>query len=310
MKFFQRWLFAVKINSWPKMLIPFFWGQSLGVFISHDFFLPPFLIGFSFTFFLTIFIVLLNDFWDQKVDGIKRSLYPNSGSPKTIPDGILPAIQLLLVGMLAGVLAILLSFFAEFFLQRVSFGLMGIICVFIFLLYSAPPIRLNYLGGGEFLEMFGVGFILPICNLYLQAGKINISNLYFLFLSSLSFAVPSAIASGLSDEVSDHKGGKQTFVTKWGNELSKNLILGFSFVGFCFILLTPISHKEIFTWIEVVFLVVFNLILLQNLYVLKKKAVTEAFLDIQHFKSKLHLLIWGNFLILSIMFLGKGWVQF
>lgn len=310
MKFFQRWLFAIKINSWPKMLIPFFWGQSLGVFISHDYFLLPFLVGLAFTFFLTIFIVLLNDFWDQKVDGIKRSLYPSSGSPKTIPDGILPANQLLLIGILSGVFAGLISFFAEFFLQRVSFGLMGIICLFIFLLYSAPPIRLNYLGGGEFLEMFGVGFLLPICNLYLQAGEINISNLYFLYLSSLSFALASAIASGLSDEVSDRKGGKKTFVTKWGNEYSKNLILGFSFVGFCFILLTPIFHDEILSWIEVFFLAVFNLILLQNLYSLKKKAVTEAFLDIQYYKSKLHLLIWGNFLILSLIFLGKGLVRF
>ena len=42
--------------------------------------------------------------------------------------------------------------------------------MFVFVAYTLPPLRLNYRGGGELLEMLGVGLALPLYNVYLQAG--------------------------------------------------------------------------------------------------------------------------------------------
>jgi 1,4-dihydroxy-2-naphthoate octaprenyltransferase/chlorophyll synthase len=248
----------------------------------------------------------MNDFLDQKVDTIKRNLYPNSGSLKTIPDGILPAKQLLIVGLIAGIFAVLISVIVEIEFDRNYFSVLGIFCLIIFLLYSGPPIRLNYLGGGEILEMLGVGLVLPYCNFYFQSGQFEIPYSYTLFTSSLLFALASAIASGLSDEVSDRKGGKKTCVTKFGNFHSKNLILFFSFTGSVILLLTPFYQPEILSWFEMIFFLGFNIFLLLNIFQLKKNAVTDAFLDIQKFKTKLHLLIWGNFIFVSILLFWKG----
>jgi len=306
MKFLQRWLFAIKINSWPKMLVPFLWGQSLGIYSNQNLDSLLFFLGFLFTFFLTIFIVLLNDYWDQKVDGIKRSLYPNSGSPKTIPDGILPAKQILIVGIFAGLSAVLLSVIIEYFFDRTYFSILGIFCLTIFLLYSAPPIRLNYLGGGELLEMFGVGFVLPYCNYFIQAGELDLPSTYMLFSSSVLFALASAIASGLSDEISDREGGKKTFVTKWGNAMAKKLIILLSIISAIVLILSPIFVTKIFSWIDSLIFTIFNLYFLKSLIKKSKYAITDAFPELNKFKSKLHILIWGNYIFISTLLVVKN----
>ena len=118
MKILRRWIIALKIASWPKLLIPFLWGQSLGFYYNHEFKIYFFLIGCIFTFFLIATIVLLNDFFDERVDAIKRRLYPNAGSLKTIPDGILGKKSILGTGIFSSIIVLCLSIYLELFLFR------------------------------------------------------------------------------------------------------------------------------------------------------------------------------------------------
>ncbi|MEZ4231046.1 MAG: prenyltransferase [Polyangiaceae bacterium] len=221
----QRWRYALKPGSWPKLLVPFALGQALGVVASSRVSWPAALLGLGFTLTDLAFIVFLNDWGDQGVDRIKREMFPRGCSPKTIPDGILGSRALLLAGLFSGALGLLLVIFGQWHLAgqgvpRPGLGWMGLTCLGVFVAYSLPPLRLNYRGGGELLEMLGVGFALPYFNFYLQAG-IRWSVWLWPMLGFTVLSLGSALASGLSDEESDRAGGKRTLASVAGNETTR-----------------------------------------------------------------------------------------
>jgi len=216
----RRWVFAAKPASWPKLLVPSLLGQGIGVAVTGRLSVPAVVVGLLFSLFDLLFIVYINDWGDRDVDRIKRRLFPEGCSPKTIPDGILPAHHLLLAGLVAGACALSTAVLGARLLPRPGLGLGAAACLAIFVAYTLPPLRLNYRGGGEVLEMLGVGIALPLLHAYLQAGRWD----RWLALVLPGFALlslASAIASGLSDEVSDREGGKRTLTTMLGNRLAR-----------------------------------------------------------------------------------------
>jgi len=305
MHLFDRWIYALKIKSWPKLLVPFFFGQTFGM--ANQLSIDPigFFTGLAFTIFLLIYIVLLNDFADIRVDTVKRNLFPDDCSPKTIPDRILPGKYVLIGGIIAALLCVCMSVVLEFFLHKSHSIIFSLICIFVFAAYSLPPIRLNYRGGGELLEMMGVGFMLPVFHFYLQSDfDFNISFLLFLILSTL-FALASALASGLSDEVSDEEGGKSTFVTLFGNRFVRMMIealLVFSvlYLSGCFYFLKEITSPM--TAIVSIPYLSYHVFL-----VLRKSsgAVTNQFIGQKKYKDHIHKAIWGTLIILSFFEIVK-----
>lgn len=227
----RRWLFALKPGSWPKLLVAALLGQGIGVAGAGRIDWLALALGLAFTVLLLTFVVLVNDWGDQDVDAIKRRLYPDdlpdsgpdSGpgdgpaacSPKTIPDDVLDERSVLLGGVGAGLLALAVAGVAELVLPRP--GLLGgaALCLGLLVLYTLPPVRLNYRGGGEVLEMLGVGFFLPWWSGYLQMGNPMPAGLVVLPAFAL-LSLASALASGLADEESDRLGGKHTFTTSFG----------------------------------------------------------------------------------------------
>ena len=169
------------------------------------------------------FIVLLNDVFDADVDRIKRAMFPNT-SKKTLPDQIMSARVLAAGGVLAAVLAAA-SLYAIAWRQQVWTPLIvGIAGMLIFVAYSLPPIKLNYRGGGEFLETLGVGAALPLITAVSAGGTENLTPAPFFLLGFCLLSLASAIASGISDEESDRVGGKRTFITRYGNRRGRQFI--------------------------------------------------------------------------------------
>jgi len=218
----HRWFYALKPASWPKLVVPALLGQLLGARVSGGLDLGPFAWGFGFTASGLAFIVLLNDWGDREVDALKRRMFPDGCSPKTIPDEILDARSVGAAGVLCGLLAIALAAGAGRALHRGWAVEAGVACMLLFIVYTLPPIRLNYRGGGELVEMLGVGIALPLYNVYLQAGVVPREIAPWIGgFAALSLA--SAIASGLSDEESDRAGGKRTFASTFGNRAARRL---------------------------------------------------------------------------------------
>jgi 1,4-dihydroxy-2-naphthoate octaprenyltransferase/chlorophyll synthase len=192
----ERWFYALKPASWPKLFVPALFGQILGARLGEGLDLPALGWGLAFTALGLGFIVLMNDWGDRDVDAIKRKMFPDGCSPKTIPDRILDARAVGTAGLLLGGATLLVAAGAESALRRPLAFEAGLGCMLIFVAYTLPPIRLNYRGGGELLEMLGVGAALPLYNAYLQGGAIGPRVWPWLAgFSMLSLA--SGVASGL-----------------------------------------------------------------------------------------------------------------
>lgn len=211
----ERWVYALKPGSWPKLGVASALGQAIGVAATGTISVPGLAVGAVFTALHLCFVVLLNDWGDQGVDRLKRRLCPESCSPKTIPDRVLEAKSVGMAGLGAGAVAVGVAIVGQELLARPGLFWAGLVCLAIFVAYTFPPLCLNYRGGGEVLEMVGVGFALPWFNAYVQSGVASPAGLVLLPAFAL-MCLASAIASGLSDIETDRLGGKRTFATMFG----------------------------------------------------------------------------------------------
>ncbi len=308
-----RWRFALKPASWPKLMAPTVLGQALGGAHRGGIDIALAAASVVSTALLLVAIVCLNDYADREIDGLKRRLFPQS-SKKTIPDGILPAYKLLFVGALSAVGYIAFAFFCESWAHRPGYGWASVLALGLFIAYSLPPFRLNYRGGGELFEMIGVGFVLPWLGAYFQGG-LGAETVAWLPRASAVLggttllALASAIASGLSDEVSDRKGGKRTFVSTFGNRAGRKVVE-------CLMLATPIAWilaaavSTHIPWLTVLLPSAFILYRYARLRPLSGAATTGQFPALSRYKTELHLGIWrstellGASLLLHRLFLA------
>jgi 1,4-dihydroxy-2-naphthoate octaprenyltransferase len=293
-----RWKFALKPASWPKLLVPMLLGQAVGVAASGSVSAAAVAFGLLFTVLDGVFIVLLNDWADRDIDGLKRRLLPGAGSPKTIPDGVLPATSVLLGGAVSGAAAAGAAFAAGAWLGRPLLGWAGVGCLGLFLAYSFPPLRLNYRGGGELLEALGVGLALPWLNAYAQSGRAAGAELWVLFGYAMA-SLASAVASGLGDEVSDRAGGKRTVVTMLGNALARRLTGQLVFVAGVAWVLTALFVPDHGTRMALTSGSVAMFYGCYRLNPVSPGATTHAYRKQGIYKQVLHRTIWGSGLLLA-----------
>ncbi len=288
----DRWRFALKPASWPKLIVPTLLGHALGVDATGTLAPGALALGLILTALFVVYVVCLNDFSDWGVDAIKRRMFPET-SPKTIPDGVLHPRQLLIAGLLSGVAALLLAVGMGLSIGRPLLGPLMLASLATFAAYSLPPVRLNYRGGGELLETLGVGLLLPALSSYLQSGVLLPPSAPLL-IGWTVLALASAIASGLSDEESDRAGGKRTVVTMIGNGPARQWVNGAA-------LLAPLL------WLGAALVVpsgpprmigiVAAAVALDEWWSLRKRsaaAVTNAFTAQAQYKAALHALIWRS----------------
>lgn len=294
----QRWVRAAKPDSWPKLLVPFLLGQAMGLAAGRPS-LTALGLGLAFTVLDLLYIVFLNDWGDREVDAIKRRMFPDGCSPKTIPDGILPAHHLLFAGLAAGLAAAGVAFAGQWLLDRPGLGPFGLAALGVFVAYTLPPARLNYRGGGELLEMLGVGVILPWFHAYLQGGALLAPGLALLPGFAL-LSLASAVASGLSDERSDRRGGKRTFVTRFGNLAGRRTTEALAFAGACAWAMTGALTGALPWWVAVPpALVAFWYT--GQLIAASEAARTDAFAAQRRYKAALHRAVWRGGLCATML---------
>lgn len=292
-----RWRYALKPASWPKLLVPMVLGQALGVLASGAVSWPALLLGVVFTLLLGTFIVLMNDWGDQEVDAIKRRMFPDGCSPKTIPDGILPARALLRVGGLAGLGAVLVAYLLGLWIERPWLGWLGLGCVLTFMAYSLPPLAMNYRGGGEALEAFGVGFLLPLFHGHAQAGVFWAPE-WWVLAGFVALSLASALASGLADEDSDRAGGKRTLATAAGNAVTRRSTAFLVLLGAGLWLLASLWMPALPLW-AMVPAVSAVLGFFMGMMRVSSRATTGAFRAQGEYKQWLHRAIWSGALLVA-----------
>lgn len=285
---FAKWSYAAKPKSWPKLLVPMALGQGLGAYVAGGLDAAALLFGVLFVVADLLYIVFLNDWADAQVDTIKRRMFPDGCSPKTIPDGILGAQALLSAGLLAGAAALGIALAFGALLDRPWLLSASASALAIFWAYTLPPLRLNYRGGGELLEGVGVGFVLPWLNAYAQSGAVW-SEPYWLLVPFVVLSSSSAIASGLADERSDLEGGKTTVASVFGNRAARRAVEVLVVLGVLGWLLIPVP--EVPAWVRFVGAAT-AAAFLPRLWATTRAAVTDAFRAQGLYKRELHLGIW------------------
>jgi 1,4-dihydroxy-2-naphthoate octaprenyltransferase/chlorophyll synthase len=286
-------------------LVPAALGQGIGVAATGELSWVALWVGLAFTVFDLLFVVFLNDVGDAKVDRIKREMFPDGCSPKTIPDGILGARALATAGLAAGAVAVAIAWAAELGLGRPGLGFGGLACLLLFVAYTFPPLRLNYRGGGELFEMIGVGLVLPWFHAYLQSGDPLPPGLAVLPGFSL-LALASAIASGLADEQSDARGGKTTYATARGNAVARHaveaLVVGAMFV---WALGSRYMPSVLPAWVALTTLAVV-IVHWRRMVSVSAQATTNAFAAQKRYKQHLHRAIWHAATLLALLLALRG----
>jgi 1,4-dihydroxy-2-naphthoate octaprenyltransferase len=303
----SAWIAAAKPASWPKLLVPTALGQALGFAAAGRLSLAALGVGVLFAVLDLLFIVFLNDWGDREVDAIKRRMFPRS-SRKTLPDGLLPARQLLVAGLLAGGLALGLSALAGWLLDRPWLAPFAAGALLVFVAYTLPPLRLNYRGGGELLEMLGVGVVLPWLHHYLQSGALTPGPGFGLLPGFALMSLASAIASGLSDERSDRRGGKRTVVSTLGNRVGRGATLAAGFGGAALLAAGPSLDPGLPSWcaLPAAGLALFHL---GGAASESSAAVTDAFEAQRRLKGHLHRAIWRGALLAAALLAASALVE-
>lgn len=302
----ERWWYALKPASWPKVFVPAVFGQAVGAVHAGQPSAGALAFGVLWMVADVAFIVLLNDWGDRAVDALKRRMFPQAGSPKTIPDGILPARALLAAGLGAGLVALGVAAVAGAALERPLLLPIAALALLVFIAYTLPPLRLNYRGGGELLEMVGVGGILPALHVYAQCGQWAPAGLVALAPGLLALSLSSALASGLSDEESDRAGGKRTWASLRGNAAARRGAEALLVLGALLWLAAPWVAREgppPFTVVPAAALV---LLFAGRAWRRSAGAVTNAFGAQSAYKLELHRAIWWGTLALSGLLLLGG----
>lgn len=294
---------VVKPKSWPKVVVPFLCGTSLGVLLGNQSIgiLGNGLSGLM-LFSHTMVILIFNDLADEQCDRLKRSLFSQNCSAKTLPDGILTRSQLLMWGMVFVLIFAYLVVTLSVIYDRPLLVVLGILQLILFQIYSFAPVKLNYRGFGELCEMIGIGFLLPYTYCYLQSG-VKFHDSYWIFLPFCLLAFTSALTSGLSDEQSDRIAGKKTFTTRLGQKWIVKavvvlikiacLILSFSCYWLfsmgliqLFVLLAPLCYYAF------------------KFHQVMPQVATNQFLVHKQLKNNLHYGLWLNQIIFSVLIWG------
>lgn len=219
----KSWIQASRLPSQTYIFFPLLLGQSLWFSQSGSLNLP--LAAFTWLFGLTVqlYIVYANDLADIAIDQLNSTFTPFSGGSRVLVEGKLTvpdlrkavSIMVLLNGLIGAVL---------FTLDRPLAPSLILISLTLLWLYSFPPVRLSYRGGGEFLQMAGVGLILPLFGYYVQAGSLHVFPLHYA-AALLPLQLACAFSTTLPDEPSDRAGGKKTISVTLGGSRTRTLVI-------------------------------------------------------------------------------------
>lgn len=171
-----------------------------------------------------LFIVYANDVADQETDRRNRTATLFSGGSRVLveqrlsPRALAVAAVVCAVGLVAVSVGLAAAQGAPLLVG------LAIAAILLLVAYSHPPLRLSYRGGGELLQMVGVGGVLPLYGYLAQGGSIE----RFPW-ALLAFLLPThlacAIATALPDEPSDRESQKRTLPVWVGGEWAARCVV-------------------------------------------------------------------------------------
>ena len=300
----KRWWIAIKLPSLIKVILPLLVGMGLGYSVTQSFSPWILLALVLYAWFLQLYIVFFNDVADEEADFLQKKRFPQLSSSRVIPDGLVSKQQMWIAGLISlGLLVGIGILFTWVFNRIYALPIIAVSCLILWL-YSFPPIKLNYRGLGELLEMIGVGIMLPVTGYYLYTGMLFSFPLMLIVPVTL-LALASAVTSGLKDKPADELSGKRTITILFGTPFTKYLTLGLiaGSLLFCAIL-TVLGYYSI---ILLLFGVLLPLILFVFILTRYRQADHQDIPTLRQYKKAINYVIYAtnlglflNFVLLTV----------
>jgi 1,4-dihydroxy-2-naphthoate polyprenyltransferase len=203
-------------------------GALLAVISNNQFSWDRFILGYAVLLPSHLSVSYSNDYWDFKADHYNQPTRFTGGSgvlvenPELKPFARRFAILLILISLL-------IALIFTYIYSSLTFLLIALLGNFMAWYYSAPPFKFAYRGLGEIFTALS-GLIIP------SLGYVAITG--FFDLKILLFSVPFMIymvffilSVEIPDLEGDKKGGKNTFVVKYGRKKGFLLITLAGIVG-------------------------------------------------------------------------------
>jgi 1,4-dihydroxy-2-naphthoate octaprenyltransferase len=230
MSVLRAWIRAARLPSQSYIALPLILGQMLALHVTGMWSWPIFVIVALFGISDQLYIVFANDYADRETDALNETSTVFSGGSRVLVDGSLSPEALLRAAILMATLAIatgvalLVGWGHALVLPLVLIGLL------LLWAYSFAPLRMSYRGGGEFLQMLGVGLVLPLIGYAAQAGDLALFPMEVLaFLLPLNLA--TSLSTALPDEPSDRISRKLTLPVLLGGGAVRVLIIALNSLG-------------------------------------------------------------------------------
>lgn len=239
------WLKAARPLSQANIAVPLLFGQALAFGAFQTFSWTRFAWVHAFGLLAQLFIVFANDVADFKADRENHEPTVFSGGSRVLVEGRLSP-KTLAIGALCCAVALGLFGLALTLIERLPFALLLATCpLFLLWVYSFPPARLSYRGGGEHLQALGVGVVLPVVGFYFQASTLSGFPMLAL-VPTYALGWAGNVVTAVPDEEADRKTSKNTVPVRLGGSTARMLAL-------CAIALaiaaTPWATPELPRWV-------------------------------------------------------------
>lgn len=211
----RAWVQAARLPSQLYIALPLLFGQLLWAAQGGSLSLGV-LVGVQlFGVLDQLYIVFANDYADRHTDPYNTTATPFSGGSRVLVEGKLPPRALLRAAQACGVALLATAAALAAVTQQLLLVPLGAAALLLLWLYSYPPARLSYRGGGELLQMLGVGAVLPAVGWVAQGGDLTQFPLTWLAVL-LPTQWANAVATSLPDEPSDRAHHKRTAAVMLG----------------------------------------------------------------------------------------------
>ncbi|HCU68350.1 MAG TPA: 1,4-dihydroxy-2-naphthoate prenyltransferase [Desulfomicrobium sp.] len=224
---------------WPLLL-----GQALAM--GHGFSWEIVLVCHVYGLACQLYIVFANDLADMDTDRRNFTFTLFSGGSRVLVEGLLSRRQLARAAVLCAILSVLAGVWLG--LRHHNWLPLPLILFGLVLLwaYSYPPMRLSYRGGGEYLQMIGVGLVLPMIGFSAHSG--TLAGLpWTLMPLMLALSLSCAMATALPDEPSDRADGKRTHAVRFGLAGSVRSILRLNALALAWLVFVPLPGTTLLT---------------------------------------------------------------
>ena len=236
----KHWAQASRPLAQVNIAAPLILGQAAAWHVAQTFSLFWFVAALLWGIVDHLFVIYANDYADREADTGKRT--PISGGSGVIPEGKLTPAHLRRAAQASAFVLVAWSC-ALALLGRPWTWVYGVVALALMWLYSFPPVRLSYRGGGEALQGLGLGVGLPSLGYYLQNGVVLAP--MWIIVPATVLGVCGNILTALPDVEDDRNAHKRTWPVRFGvSHARRAASAGIAFAAFGVFLWTPLVPVE------------------------------------------------------------------